>query len=143
MTAEEYMGQIEKLNLIIRNKEIEKAQWQAMASGSTSAYDGDRVQSSGSQQRMENAVCQYVSIEAEIERYKEKLINKKKQIIETIEELETMEYQILHLVYIQEKSFHEVSEQLKMSYSWVTWKHREALKDLQRILDRSGYGKKK
>lgn len=135
MKAKDYLQQISKLDKMIQNKMIEKEQWKDMATSTTASSDGERVQSSGSQQKMADAVCKYVAIEAEINSQIDKLIELKKDVISTIEQLPSTEYDLLHIVYIQFKSFEEAAEIYKKTYSWATTVHGRALKHVQDILD--------
>lgn len=115
---------------------VEKEQWMTMATSTTvSSSEGDRVQSSGSQQKMADAVIKMVEIEEEIDRYIDSLIDAKKEVIRTIEMLPVAEYDILHKVYIQFKAIDEAAEMMGKSYSWGTTVHGRALKHVQDILD--------
>ena len=69
MKAKDYLQQVQKIDVIIKNKIIEKEQWMSMATSTTASSDGERVQSSGSQQKMADAVVRYVELEADIDRH--------------------------------------------------------------------------
>lgn len=153
MKAKDYLLQIKKLDKLIENKLIEKEQWKAMAKGITVKADGERVQSSGSKQKMADAVGKYVDIDAEIDRYIDELVDKKNDIISVIEQLPVHEYDLLHKVYvgIMEKDDNEndvivymelpeVAILLKKSYSRITKIHGYALKHVQNILDKRAAG---
>ena len=135
MKAKEFMCQVQKLDRIIENKIAEKRKWQELAMGTTSCSNGDRVQSSGSHQKMSDAVCSYVDIESEIDCYIKKLIEKREEIINTIEGLEIVKYDVLHKIYVQGMDFSEIADIYNKSYSWVTTIHGRALKDVQKIID--------
>lgn len=135
MNAKKYLQQIYKIDMIIQNKMIEKEQWESMATSITAASDGERVQSSGSQQKMADAVVKYVELEAEIDRYIDLLIDTKKEVIRSIESLPAVEYDILHKVYIQYKDLYDVAAEYGKTYSWATTAHGRALKHVQGILD--------
>lgn len=62
----------------------------------------------------------------------------RQDIIKTIEQLRTAEYDVLHKIYVQNKNFYEVAALLDKSYRWVTSIHGRALANLQKILDSSG-----
>jgi len=117
MSAKEYLQQVSKLNKMISNKLIEVEQWKAIATGTTAASEGERVKSSTSQQKMENAVCRYVAIQEEIDECIDKLVDAKQDVIHTIEQLEATEYDLLHIVYIQGKTLDDVADKYKKSYS--------------------------
>ena len=138
MRAKDYLQQVGKLDRLIENKLIEIEQWKAIATGTTAHSDGDRVQASGSQQKMADAVCKYVAIQEEIDRYIDELVDIKQDVIHTIETLPVIEYDLLHKVYIQGKNLYEVAGMYHKSYSWTTTAHGRALKRVQKILDERG-----
>lgn len=135
MNAKAYLQQVEKINAIIQNKLIEKEQWMSMATSTTASSDGERVQSSGSQQKMADAVVRMLEAEEKIERYVDILVDTKQDVIRTIEMLPVIEYDLLHKVYIQFKSIDEAAEMMGKSYSWATTVHGRALKHVQNILN--------
>lgn len=135
MKARDFLQQLSKLDRLITNKLIEKEQWRAIAEGSASASDNERVQTSSSKQRMEEAVCRYIDIEAEINRNIDELIDRKRKVIEIIEQLPTAEYDVLHKIYVQYKDYYEIADEMSRSKSWVTKKHRTGLANVQRLLD--------
>ena len=130
-----FLGKLQKLDAMIENKLIEKEQWKSIASGTTTQQGGERVQSSGSQQRMADAINRYRDIEAEIDACIDNLIDAKMDVIAVIEQLELDEYDVLHKMYVQYKTFYEVADMCKKSYSWVTHVHGQALWKVQKILD--------
>lgn len=153
MKAKDFLLQIKKLDKLIENKLIEKEQWKAIAKGITVKADGERVQSSGSKQKMADAVGKYVDIDAEIDRYIDELVDKKNDIISVIEQLPVHEYDLLHKMYvgIMEKDDDEndvivylelcdLVTLLDMSYSKVTKLHGYALKHVQNIIDKRAAG---
>ena len=135
MKAIDFLRQVDKLDRLIANKLIEKERWKALAMGTGVSTDGERVQSSGSKQRMQDAVCRYVSIEEEINQFIDELVDKKQEVISTIEQLPTNEYDILHKLYIQHIRLHDVAEGETRSLTGVKKIHRKALSSLQKILD--------
>jgi len=123
------------LDRLIENKLAEKEQWKAMATSTTQQLTDDRVQTSGNPQKMADAVCKIIEIEAEIDAFVDKLIDTKRDVISTLERLNPTEYDLLHKVYVQFFTFEEVADKKGKSYSWVTTVHGRALKNVQRILD--------
>ena len=137
MEAKDYLKQVEKLDLQIKNKLIEQQQWKDIALGITANMDGERVQSSGGKSKMAEAVERCVDMEGEIDRLVDNLINLKKEVIQTIEQLDSAtEYNVLHMKYIQYMSLQEIAEQYGYDYGWATTTHGRALKSVQEILDR-------
>lgn len=128
-----YLERVEKLNAMIENKMAELAQWRGIALGITPQTDGERVQSSGSQQKMADAICRVVDLQAEINDMVDRLIDTKQEIIETIEKLDASEYDVLHKRYIQGMAFDEIGLARKKSKSWATTTHGRALQHLKLI----------
>ena len=134
--AKEFLKQVEKLDVRIKNKLIEQQQWREIALGITANMDGERVQSSGAKSKMADAVVKCVDIEAEIDSLVDILIDTKKDVIHTIEGLDSAtEYNLLHMRYIQFKSLQEIADHYGRDYGWATTTHGRALKSVQEILD--------
>ena len=128
-----YLERVEKLNAMIENKMAELEQWRGIALGITPQTAGDRVQSSGSQQKMADAIDRMVDLQAEINEMIDKLIDIKQEIISTIEKLNATEYDVLHKRYIQGMTFDEIGLAKKKSKSWATTVHGRALQNLKAI----------
>jgi DNA-directed RNA polymerase specialized sigma24 family protein len=135
--AQIYLEQVERLDSIIRNKLIEKQQWKDIALGITANMDGERVQSSGSKSKMANAVERLVDAEAEIDSLVDKLIDTKKDVIQTIEKLYSpMEYNVLHLRYIQYRTLQEIADHYGRDYDWAKTTCKRACSHVQAILNK-------
>lgn len=135
MNARNFLKQPKKLDKIIENKLAEKEQWKAIASGITAQMNGERVQSSGSQQKMADAIGRYIDIEEEINAIIDKLIDTKKDVINVIEQLNVYEYDILHKVYVQDFTLQQVAYMYDKSIGWAKNIHKKGLRNVQRILD--------
>lgn len=136
MRAKEYLLRISKIDKLIENKLAEMANWKAIAMGTTAYSEGDRVQSSGNGDKMADAVARYLDMEREVDLEIDRLIDAKQEVISTIEHLNVDEYDVLHKIYVQMKTFQEVASDKGKSYSWVTSKHGRGLASLQKILDK-------
>ena len=135
--AQIFLEQVEKLDARIRNKLIEKQQWKDMALGITASMDGERVQSSGAKSKMANAVERCIDMEAEIDGLVDELVDVKKDVIQTIEMLDSAtEYKLLHLRYIQYIPLKHIADEWNVEYTTITTTHGRALKNVQRILER-------
>lgn len=134
--AQIYLESVEKQESIIRNKLIEKQQWMDIALGITASMEGERVQSSGTQSKMADAVAKCVDMEAEIDAQVDKLIDLKKEVIQTIEQVHSAtEYMILHMRYIQYIKLKDIALRWDEEYTNITTAHGRALASVQRILD--------
>lgn len=153
MKANAFMRQVQKLDCMIENKRDERERWKMMAvsmTASAASETGVRVQSSGSKQKMADAVIRGIDIGAEIDKTICLLFEARQQIISVIEQLPMVEYDLLHKVYVgktvvDEKtgekkivymSLQEVADERGKSYSWATTVHGTALTSVQRIIDK-------
>ena len=135
MKAKAFLKQIEKLDKMIENKTFEVEYWKSIANGTTAQMGGERVQSSGSQQKMADAVVKYIELENEVARQIDVLIDTKKDVINVIEQLDPIEYDLLHKHYVQHFTLYEIAALYGNSYSWAVTIHGRALKNVQNILD--------
>lgn len=135
MKAKEYLLQIRKIDRLVENKIAELEHWQAIATGTTTFSDGDRVQSTGNKYKMEDAIIKCIEISNDLNIEIDRLVDTRKEVISTIEQLKPSEYDVLHKIYVQNKDFQTIADAKKKSYSWVTSKHGRALASLQKILD--------
>lgn len=146
MKAKDFLVQLKKLDKLIENKLSEREHWLSMATSTTAASapeTGIRVQSSGNQQKMAAAVERYIDIESDINACIDRLYDEKQKIISVIEQLDLVQYDILHKMYVGVRrnhkthylSFDEVADEYERSYSWATTMHGIALKNVQKIID--------
>lgn len=129
-----FLESVERLEAIITNKLIEKQQWMDIALGITANMDGERVQSSGAKDKMASAVTKCIDVEAEIDGYIDKLIDRKKEVTQVIEQLYSpTEYKLLHLRYVQYVPLEEIAERWGVPYTNITSTHNRAVKHVQAI----------
>ncbi len=131
MTAKEYLGKLYYLESKISEdkRRVERLKEQAIKR--TSNVSPDRVQSSGSQTKQADKVCEWVDLEREIAEDEAKVY----EIISTIEMLKTYESAVLYHRYRYDKTLGEVSRDIGWSYSKVSKMHGSGLRRVQRILD--------
>jgi DNA-directed RNA polymerase specialized sigma24 family protein len=135
--AQIFLEKIESYNILIRNKLIEQQQLKDLALSITANIGSEKVQSTGRQSRMAEAIDRCVDIEAEITAIIEKYLDEKKNIVSTIEKLDSpTEYNLLHMRYVQGISLSDIADELQKEYTWVTTTHGRALKNLQNILNK-------
>lgn len=106
MTAKEYLKQIKKINTQIKNK----------------TYELNELSES-------KLPCGATINEIS------KLDIEKREIIRTIERLPEAEYDVLHKVYVQDKTLYEVAADRGISYSLTATIHGRALKRLEDIMN--------
>ena len=138
--AKEYLQRIESINIHIRNNAIEKAQHYALmmeaATSITANMSGEKVQSSGSKQRMADTVDNKLTYIQNIDGRIAELEKEKAEIISTIELLPMDEYDVLHKCYVQRMGLKQVAAERDESYSSTTTTHGKALTRLAAILEK-------
>jgi DNA-directed RNA polymerase specialized sigma24 family protein len=135
--AEVFLERVEMIDAIVPNKLIERQQWYDLALSITSHMGGEKVQSSGSQSKMADAVIKCHDMEAEILSSVEKLVTEKQKVVSTLEKLDSpIEYKILHMRYIQYIPLVEIADRLGMEYTNVTTIHGRGKKHVQELLER-------
>lgn len=136
MDINKYLEDIQSIDSKVDNKRYEADMWREIAQGTASKVEGDRVQSSASQQKMANAMAKCVDIEREIE----ELLREKQKFIERIEQLPKCYYNIMHKIYIQGYSVKQVRLFYRKSPSWATTNHDRAKRQLKKLIERENHG---
>ena len=132
MTAVEYLQQIKRFDYIIANKLKEHRRWVEVADGMGGFSVGDKVQSSRNLHKGADAISNYIDIEREIDELK----RKRQELINTLQLLSPIEYDILYKLYIEDHVLKELASEYHKSYAWVKEKKSKALKHLQEILEK-------
>lgn len=148
MDALKYVSQVQKYDILIEKKKEQRTEYLAMASCITSPMGGERVQTSGSKQRMADAVIESVEIGEQILREHNELMIKRREIILTLEKLDVTSYEILYLMYVGKMKFDkngnykvhylgikEIAGHFAKTDTWARSAHRKALAELQKVLD--------
>lgn len=135
MKAGAFLEQVEAIDTLIKNKLIERQQWEDLKYSITAQMGGERVQSSGSQSKMADAVIKCLAEEDEIDRQVGLLAARKRDVLSVIEQLKVVQYDVLHMKYIQKMSYYDIGAAKGYDYNWATTVHGRALKNVQNILD--------
>lgn len=135
MNAKDFLLQIRKLDRMIENKQIEVQQLKELAENTSPSMSGERVQATGNPHKIADATGKYIDLEREILHRVDDLVNARCEVIAVIEQLNAVEYDILHKIYVQNLTFYDVADYYDKTYSWATTVHGRALKQVQNILD--------
>lgn len=131
------MERVEKLDAQTECKLIEKQQWHDLALSITGQMGGERVQSSGSQQKMADALNRCVDMEGEIDRTIAELVAAKKEVTDVLEQVDNpTEYKLLHMKYIQHMELHTIARKFNSSYDWAKTTHGRALISVRDIMEK-------
>jgi hypothetical protein len=153
--AKSYLKQVKKIDLKISNKLVEQQQWRDIALSVTSGgesvklinakgkaelHNVEKVQSSGGQDKMADAIAKCVDMGAEINSLIDELTAIKKDVVKTIELLDNpTEYDLLHKRYIQYIPLKTIATLYGTEYTNITTIHGRALKNVQILLDAKKY----
>ena len=146
MNAKDFLNQLKRMEDSIKDKLEEVAQLKSIALTVVAVsnnviiegekHNADRVQSSGSQQKMADAVCKYVDLEKEIDDEVDRMVDKRDEVLSVINMLDKpVQCAVLRKKYVQFKSFKRIAEEMNYTYQYIIEQHNKALKNLQKILD--------
>ena len=134
MTAKQYLGQVSRLNKMIKNKITEIQQLDSVVNNITVLNENDRVQNNGSKDRLGDSVAKLVDLKNELSNLVDKYIQKRCEVIKSIEDIpETKYYEILFKRYVEEKKLEEICCEMDYSMQHIKRLHGEALEELRRM----------
>ena len=137
MNAKEYLQQIKKMDTKINTDIEELANLESLVTKTTSVMGDDRVQSSGSQEKMADCVAKIVDMQKEITDEIDKLIDYKKEARQLIcEHCDADCTKLLQKRYFNFETWEQIAVEMNYTYQWVSGKlHKRALSQVQKALD--------
>ena len=106
MTAKQYLSQVERLNKMISNKLSEIYQVKSMALNISVLNEEDKVQTSGSKDRIGDMVSKMVDLEKEAQEYVNTYTELRRKVIMQIDSMpKENHYRVLFAKYIEDKTF--------------------------------------
>lgn len=130
MTNEEYLGMIEKLNLLINNKILEKEELFTIATKTTQDNDG-MPHATGTSDKVGNGTVKIVEKEAEIDRVIDLFYDLKQEIIGQIQKLPADEYDVLHKSFVQGISLADIADEKGKSLTSIKKIRRNGISNIQ------------
>lgn len=120
MTTKKYLSQIDRLNTMIESKLDEIARLRTLATSVSIHTDKERVQSSGTPDKLGETVAKIYDLEVETDALVDKFIDQRQRIIEQIDGLDnTTYYKILTHTYVKCEKHYDVA--YKLGYSERTF----------------------
>lgn len=136
MKAINYLKQIKIMDAKINADIDELASLEALATRTTSVLGGDRVQSSGSQQKMADSVAKIVDLREQINTEIDRFIDYKQEARELISDCEAECITLISKRYFQFKTWESIAVDMNFTYQWVSGGlHQKALAQVQKALD--------
>ena len=119
------------------NADIEElASLESLATRTTSVLGGDRVQTSGSQQKMADCVTKIVAMKEQINEEIDSFIDYRNQARKLISECDSECIVLISKRYFQFKTWEEIAVDMNFTYQWVSGGlHQKALAQVQKALD--------
>lgn len=137
MNAEDFLNGYAKIDAIIKSKQKKIEDLNDKATGTTSHLTPDKVQTSGSGQKMANSVDEALDLIEEIEPLKIARKKLRQEIESVIEQLPLLRYKILHRKYILFKEPQDIADEIDRTKDTVNRQTRIAIEEVQGILDRN------
>ena len=138
MKAKQYLMQIKRMNTQIAADIEELGAIEALATKTTSVFGDDRVQSSGSQDKMADCVVKMAELKKKINDEIVQLIDFKDEARRiVIGSCDPDCMALLNKRYFQNKKWEEIAVELNYSFKWVSGGlHQRALSQVQKGLDK-------
>lgn len=136
MTAKEYLMQVRNLEskMKILKEEIDTLREMVVSTGAI--QQGERVLSSGTQDKMAKTICKINEKECEWNDLMREFALVRANVIINIQKLNNPEYeQILYKRYCQSKKWEEIALEMNYTYQWVCKLHGRALLELDKVLN--------
>ena len=139
MTAKEYLRQIGVLDAKINRRMKQVEELRLLATGTGSLAPSERVQSSGSGDKMSGIVIKWVDMEHEVTAMIDQLVNLKDRIIGEIHQLDDERYiRILEMRYIDQERWEQIAVNMSMDVRHIYRLHGYALQEFtQKVMERS------
>lgn len=140
MKAKNYLMQIKNMDARINTDLEELAALETLATKTTSVIGDERVQSSGSQQKMADAVAKIVELKEKINREIDRFVDFKseaKNLIFSVCDSDCID--LLYKRYFQDKKWEIIAVEMGYTFKWVSGGlHQRALSQVQKALDERG-----
>lgn len=136
MTAKKYLMQVRNLEskMKILKEEIDTLREMVVSTGAI--QQGERVLSSGTQDKMAETICKINEKECEWNDLMREFALARANVIINIQKLNNPEYeQILYKRYCQSKKWEEIALEMNYTYQWVCKLHGRALLELDKVLN--------
>lgn len=134
-----HLSKVKSINDMINTKQQEIDNLRSIAEGTALCTEGERVQSSGSKDKLGECCAKIADLCAEINQDIDHYVDYRAEVIHGIDLLEDLEERsVLCLRYLQFMEYSQIARELRLSQSTVYRIHRDAVKNLSDILYENG-----
>ena len=132
MDTKQYLGQISRLDRMIKNKMTELSQYKDLAYGLSAITNEERVQTTPEFDKMSGKIAKIIEMEQKIDNLIDEYVDKKNLIISQIDSMENETYyEILFARYIEKKTFEKIADEMNYSFRNTTRIHGRALREFE------------
>ncbi len=132
MNGREYLGEIKRLDLYIKQRERELSELREAAS-CVSATDFKRIRVSPGSRKKYTAIDKFIDTESEIKMLINNMVEKKHKIIGEIQSLDNPLYaQVIFERYVEFKSLESIADEMNYNYGYIRRVHGEAVRVFER-----------
>lgn len=129
METKQYLGQISRLDRMIKNKISEISQLRELSMSISAVTIEEKVQTSPNFDKIGNSCCKISEMEEKLNILIDEYVKKKNEIISQIENIEDeISYEILFARYIEKKTFERIATDINYSFRNTTRLHGKALR---------------
>jgi CHASE3 domain sensor protein len=126
--AKAYLQQVERYENLITAKLEEMDRLRALTTKITSSWKDDVVSSSGSKDKLGDAIAKIIDLRSEINNTIDEYVDRKREVSSVIEKVEDSDQlAVLTKKYLLYESLEQISVEMHMSYRNVCYIHGEAL----------------
>lgn len=134
-TAVQYLKQIKRIDNMIIKKHEEVNSLRSLAGSTAMNTDLTCIQSSGSKDKIGNTCAKIADLCTEINQDILSFVNKKTDVMHTIDRLENLEERrLLYCRYFQYMSFVEIAREMNLSERHVYRVHKTAVQGIAKII---------
>lgn len=133
--AEERLNEIAKYDKLIERTLNELNKWRTRIESTGYMAMDERVQSSADLHRSESIIAFYLDYESECRRKIEHYSRKRAEIVELIERLNGIEYDVIYMGYVEGLLRYEIADSINKSETLVSKAKKSGLNKIQEMLE--------
>lgn len=133
MDTKQYLNQISRLDIMIKNKITELSSLREMCYGLSAISNEERVQSTPNHDKIGTTISKLDELERSIDSLVDEFVDKRSKIISQIDTMEDEAvYNVLFARYIEKKTFEKISTEMNYSFRQTTRLHGKAIKEFEK-----------
>lgn len=137
MNAKDFLSRAYCLEQRIQSKQEQIAYWRSLASKVTTSYGSEPVSHTRNVTSMQDTVEKILEAERELNRQIDELVDVKLETARVIDQVSNIHCRlVLEKRYLLFQHWEDISADMGYTVRWLQMKNREALDEVQEILDR-------